>query len=89
MRSRRTETFRRKFAALPEAVQERARAAYRLFRENPSHPSLRLKKVHASQAVCSVRVGLGYRAIGLKEGEEMIWFWIGSHADYDKLVGKR
>jgi hypothetical protein len=31
-------------------------------------------------------VGLGYRALGVREGETMVWFWIGSHAEYDRLV---
>jgi hypothetical protein len=34
----------------------------------------------------SVRVGLGYRALGLREGEHVYWFWIGSHAEYDELL---
>ena len=36
--------------------------------------------------VYSVRVTLGFRALGLLEGEEITWFWIGSHADYDRLL---
>ncbi len=35
---------------------------------------------------CSVRIGIGYRALGVRKGEEIIWFWIGSHADYDRLL---
>jgi hypothetical protein len=36
--------------------------------------------------VYSVRVGLGWRALGVREGDVMVWFWIGSHADYDRLL---
>jgi hypothetical protein len=32
-----------------------------------------------------VRIGLGYRALGIRTGDEVVWFWIGSHADYDQL----
>jgi len=34
----------------------------------------------------SVRVGLYHRSLAVKHGDDMVWFWIGSHADYDKLV---
>jgi len=67
-------------------VQERARAAYRLFQQEPSHPSLRFKVVHSSRPIYSVRIGLGYRALGVRDGDEIVWFWIGSHADYDRLL---
>jgi hypothetical protein len=33
-----------------------------------------------------VRVGLNYRAVGVRDGQDVIWFWIGSHAEYDKLI---
>jgi hypothetical protein len=88
MRSRTTERFRKAFEGLPEQVQRQAREAYKLFTRNPYHPSLRFKQVHPTQPIYSVRVSLEYRALGVREGEEMIWFWIGSHADYDKLISR-
>lgn len=86
MISRTTARFRRAFAALPAEAQERARHAYSLFRSNPRHPSLRLKRVHGMRPIYSARVGLGHRALGLLEGDTMIWFWVGTHADYDRLL---
>jgi hypothetical protein len=74
------------FAALPEEIQAQARRAYMLFREDPKDPSLRFKKVDRVEKVYSVRIGLGYRALGVLEGSTVAWFWIGSHADYDRLV---
>jgi len=67
-------------------VREVARKAYRLFRENPNHPSLQFKKIHAREPIYSVRVTLGYRALALVENDDVTWFWIGSHADYDRLL---
>jgi hypothetical protein len=84
--SRTTRSFRAAFAALPDEIQAQARRAYRIFRENPSHPSLRFKKVDPLENVYSVRIGLGYRALGVLEGSVVIWFWIGSHAEYDRVV---
>jgi hypothetical protein len=53
---------------------------------DPAHPSLRFKLVHPTRPIYSVRIGLDYRALGLREGDTMVWFWIGSHAEYDRLV---
>lgn len=89
MRSRRTASFQKRFAALPPQIQERARDAYRRFREDPKHPGLRFKKIHATESIYSIRIGLGYRAVGILTSDVMLWYWIGSHADYDALVAKR
>lgn len=84
--SRTTHSFRNAFAALPQDVQDQARRMYALFRSNPSHPSLRFKKVDNQENVYSVRIGLGYRALGVLDGSTVTWFWIGSHAEYDRLT---
>jgi hypothetical protein len=73
---------------LPPQVQAQARLAYQLFRQDPFHPSLRFKQVHPSRPIFSARVGLSYRALAVREKDEVIWFWIGSHADYDDLLGR-
>jgi hypothetical protein len=49
---------------------------------------LRFKLVHPSKPIYSVRAGLGYRALALRDKEDLIWFWIGSHSDYDKLLAR-
>ena len=86
MRSRATPRFWAAYRELPPEVQDAAQKAYRLFRENPRHPSLQLKKVHAREPVYSVRVTVAYRAVGLLENDEVNWFWIGSHSEYDRLL---
>ena len=83
-----TQAFRTAFARLPAQVQQQAREAYKLFRQNPSHPSLRWKHVHPTQPIYSVRVGRGYRAVGIRSADEIIRFWSGSHADYDQLLSR-
>ncbi len=87
MRSQLNEDFLACFSRLPDEIKELARKNYRLWKENPSHPSLHFKQIHGLDAIYSVRVGRGWRALGLLEGDVMTWFWIGSHAEYDKLVG--
>jgi hypothetical protein len=86
MNSRTTQRFRELFAALPAHVQEQAKEAYRLFRQNPTHPGLRFKKLNNDPPIYSARVGISYRAVGAMDGDTVVWFWIGSHADYDKLL---
>jgi hypothetical protein len=84
--SKTTERFRRAFAGLPAHVQDRAREAYRQFRNDPHHPSLRFKQVHLARPIYSARVGLAYRALAVRDGDVVVWFWIGTHADYDILL---
>jgi hypothetical protein len=84
--SRTPRSFRAAFASLSEEIQVRARRAYHLFREDPGHPSLRFKKVAELENIYSLRIGLGYRALGVLDGSVIIWFWIGSHDAYDHLM---
>ena len=88
MKSGATPRFRAAYRELPPEIRDLAQKAYRLFRENPGHPSLHFKKVHDRDPIYSARVTLGYRALGLLEGEDITWFWIGSHAEYDRLLDK-
>jgi hypothetical protein len=77
--------FRIAFARLPASVRQQARSAYRLFLANPNHPSLHFKPIAPS--IYSVRIGLRYRALGTRvKNDEIVWFWIGSHAEYDTLI---
>ena len=84
MKSHTTRGFREAFRALPPDVRQRARRAYRLWRANPDLPGLRFKRVGAD---VSIRVGRGYRALGLIEGDTIYWYWIGKHDDYDRILG--
>lgn len=69
---------------LPEQIQKVADKNYELLKQNPKHPSLHFKKVNQ---YWSVRVGKGYRAVGVEAEEGIIWFWIGTHTEYDNLIG--
>lgn len=72
------------YRALPGEIQSVADKNFSLLRENPRHPSLRLKKVGA---FWSVRVGRGHRAVARDRAEGLVWFWIGPHDQYDRLIG--
>jgi hypothetical protein len=68
---------------LPESIKELADKNYQLLKQDPTHPSLHFKKI---RNYFSVRVGLKYRALGIEVDGGALWFWIGSHTDYDKLL---
>ena len=74
------------FDALPVEIQQLARRNYALLRQNPAHPSLQYRLIREGQ-FRSVRVGLHYRALGVPVPEGVQWFWIGTHAEYDRLIG--
>jgi hypothetical protein len=86
LKSKVTEDFVARFARLPDSVKIQARKNYRLWRADPTHPGLHFKRIHGHEEMYSVRIGLGWRAVGLLEGDTIYWFWIGSHAEYDKLL---
>jgi hypothetical protein len=81
-----TKAFRERLDRLPATAQEHAARAYALWSSDPYHPSLQFKRVSFVQPVYSVRVGLGYRALGLRTEDQIDWFWIGTHAEYDDLL---
>jgi len=90
MKSARTKRFRQLFLSLPQRVQEAAKKNYEIWHENPFHPSLEFKEVKPREKIWSVRVGIGWRALGIKKSDEekIVWFWVGSHSEYDKILGK-
>jgi len=86
MQSRTTRQFRRLFSELPGEVQREARRAYRLFHDNPAHPGLHFKKIEGEDDIYSARIGLDYRALAVMKKDRIVWYWIGSHSDYDRLI---
>ena len=83
MTSHATRDFWAAYHALPAKTQQLADKQYQLWRANPRHPSVRFKKVGR---YWSARVGGDIRALGVVDGDTVIWFWIGRHDDYERLV---
>ena len=86
MKSHLTESFIRSFTRLPKRIQENARRGYQVWKRDPTHPSLQFKRVGRKREAYSVRVAIGWRALGVKEQDVIVWFWIGSHAEYDQIL---
>lgn len=92
MRSRLTSAFRKSYRQLPTDARRDALKAYRLWKQNAFHSSLQFKEIEImkSKSFWSVRTELGYRALGTKPEDDLIvWHWVGSHAEYDKLIVAR
>ena len=86
MRSFTQRGFWTAYHRLPPHVKQQARNAYILFQANPNHPSLNFKRVSGSNPVYSVRINYNHRALGVVEQNDIIWFWIGPHHEYDRLL---
>lgn len=86
MISHTTGRFWKAYRQLDENVQKKAHRAYELFEQNPQHPSLHFKKVHPTEPLYSARVSLNHRALGIRDGNEIVWFWIGPHDEYERLI---
>ena len=86
MNSLATRRFWTLFHALPKDVQTQAVKSYHLWRRDPRHPSLHFRRLQGSADRYSIRVGDHYRALGRLTVNTMTWVWIGTHAEYDRLV---
>jgi hypothetical protein len=85
LKHRATESFWKRYDALPDSVKILADKSYALLQHNPRHPGLHFKKIDSE--LWSVRVGVGHRALALQNPDGFDWFWIGTHAEYDRLIG--
>lgn len=84
MKSFATTDFWKAYARLTPELKEQAQKAYRLWQDNPLHPSLHFKKV--GKNLWSARITGGYRALALKKGDDYYWIWIGNHDAYEALL---
>lgn len=80
--------FWMQYHSLPHDIRERANKQFALIKENSQHPSLQFKKIgeRRGNEIWSARVTLKYRALAIKREDGYLWFWIGDHEAYDRLV---
>lgn len=84
MTSRTTKRFRKLLAALPPHVQKQAGEAYGTWMRDPWHPSLQFKQIHAVRPIFSARIGL--EGVCVRSEDSALWYFVGSHADYERLI---
>lgn len=82
--SKRASSFKKLYAQLPERVQDEADEAYQQFKETPDAHGLNFKQIVGTYY--SARVGGAYRALAVRRATYWLWFWIGTHADYDRIL---
>lgn len=87
MKSATVPSFWELYHKLDREIRGRAKKAYRLWAENPFHPSLRFKCINRDENIWSVRITLGYRALGILDQDAVTWFWVGSHDEYERFFG--
>jgi len=87
MKSATLPSFWEDYEELAPDVRARAKKVYGLWSEDPFHPSLRFRCVNKSENIWSVRITLGYRAVGIMDHDTVTWFWIGSHDNYERFFG--
>lgn len=85
MKSATLPSFWTAYASLDNEIKQRAKKAYRLWSENPFHPSLHFKCINDEEDIWSVRITRNYRAVGIFNNDTVTWFWIGSHDDYEQF----
>jgi hypothetical protein len=86
MKSRASSKFWKAYQELPLDIRKIAVKQYRLWMQDSSHPSLQFKKIHS---YWSCRVTDSYRALAIVEGDTAVWFWIGPHGEYDRIVRRK
>ncbi len=71
---------------MPQEIQQLADRGYQMLLQDPRNPSLHFKRIGR---VWSARVGLHHRALAAERNEEIVWIWIGTHAEYDLLLRRK
>ena len=84
MKSFRSPNFKKLFLNLPLEIKRLAYKNYILWKNNHLYPSIRYKDI--GNNLRSVRIGDHYRAIGTVDADVIIWFWIGTHEEYNKII---
>lgn len=82
-------SFWKTYESLDNEIKKQAKKSFELWRENPFHPSLHFKCVNKEENVWSLRISRRYRALCIYENDTVIWFWIGNHNDYLRLIKKK
>jgi hypothetical protein len=86
MQSQTPRQFRRLLSDLPIDLQRAARRAYLIFRSHPAHLGLQCKKLEGEDHIYSARIGLEYRTLAVMKKDRVVWYCIGNHSEYDRLI---
>lgn len=78
--------YHKLYDKLSPKIQKLSDKSFKLLNQSERHPSLCFKKLR--EKLWSIRIGIHYRALGTpkENGRDMVWFWVGHHSQYDKLI---
>jgi hypothetical protein len=76
-------SFWEAYEKLPASIRAKADRRFARLRADPFHASLHFKQ---AGRYWSARVDDSYRALAIRDKDDVIWFWIGTHAEYDHLL---
>jgi len=79
-------SFWETYENLHEHTRKQAKKSFELWKTNPFHPSLHFKCVNEKEKIWSLRISKGHRSLCILENDLAIWFWIGNHDEYDRLI---
>jgi hypothetical protein len=85
MNSATVPSFWKAYGSLDTDTKRRAKKAFRLWEQNPFHPSFQFKCINRTEDIWSARITRGVRAIGTLDAGTVTWFWIGGHDDYRRF----
>ena len=88
MTSHGTDEFWQLYHSLPPHIRDAAQKAFQKFSAHPAHPSLQLERLKFDGRAWSVRVTRNYRAVARRYEDDWLWFWIGSHEEFDRRFPK-
>lgn len=80
-----TKRFWKLYDELPPEIQAQAKDAYKQFAANPLSSGLNFEQLKSRPELYSVRVTKQYRAVGRVSGGQIVWAWIGTHNEFDKM----
>jgi hypothetical protein len=86
MNSHTTKSFRDALRELSAEARKQAREAYEQFNRDPFSPGLNFEEVNAHKHIWSARITRNIRALGIRDRDEIIWYWIGTHREYEKRM---
>ncbi len=84
--------FRKCLSKLPREARGAIYEYYKRWKEDPFGTSFYFKPIDKDKGIWSVRAGDHHRAFGVRDGEEITWFWVGTHEEANgsiKRVGKK
>lgn len=86
MKSFTVKSYWKSYNDLSQDIKKQADAKFELWKEYPFHPSLHFKCVNSKENIWSVRITIDHRALAVREKDTVIWYWIGDHNNYKKLL---